>query len=178
MHRALSLLPRNKKICGVAKLDFFVANLTFFVTAGIQRVAILDFDVHHGNGTQAVVANTQPSTRKVCDDGCICTWWICMQVMDLCAREGFICRRWISMHCYSWIILLGHCYLIIRLLSKKRFVSVMLQTRIHVKGTWFKHHASLLTYITSINIECVLDRSVTLLATVKTQPSTKMVGSL
>uniref|UniRef100_A0A6S8IVI8 Histone deacetylase domain-containing protein n=1 Tax=Dunaliella tertiolecta TaxID=3047 RepID=A0A6S8IVI8_DUNTE len=32
---------------------------------GIGRVAILDFDVHHGNGTQAVVANTQPSTQKV-----------------------------------------------------------------------------------------------------------------
>ena len=28
-------------------------------------MAILDFDVHHGNGTEAVVANTQPSTRKV-----------------------------------------------------------------------------------------------------------------
>ncbi|MEW5318555.1 MAG: hypothetical protein WDW38_009769 [Sanguina aurantia] len=33
--------------------------------AGIRRVAILDFDVHHGNGTQAVVMNTVPSTQRV-----------------------------------------------------------------------------------------------------------------
>ena len=29
--------------------------------AGIHKVAILDFDVHHGNGTEACVANTTPS---------------------------------------------------------------------------------------------------------------------
>eukprot|EP00890_Picochlorum_soloecismus_P001450 jgi/Picsp_1/2305/NSC_05769-R1_histone deacetylase len=29
--------------------------------AGIHKVAILDFDVHHGNGTEACVANTAPS---------------------------------------------------------------------------------------------------------------------
>ena len=29
--------------------------------AGIRRVALLDFDVHHGNGTQACVGNTVPS---------------------------------------------------------------------------------------------------------------------
>jgi acetoin utilization deacetylase AcuC-like enzyme/ankyrin repeat protein len=29
--------------------------------AGIKKVAILDFDVHHGNGTEACVANTAPS---------------------------------------------------------------------------------------------------------------------
>ena len=29
--------------------------------AGIWRVALLDFDVHHGNGTQACVGNTVPS---------------------------------------------------------------------------------------------------------------------
>jgi acetoin utilization deacetylase AcuC-like enzyme len=28
---------------------------------GVRRVAILDFDVHHGNGTEACVANTVPS---------------------------------------------------------------------------------------------------------------------
>lgn len=33
--------------------------------SGIKRVAILDFDVHHGNGTQACVANVVPATRKV-----------------------------------------------------------------------------------------------------------------
>ncbi|GFR42160.1 hypothetical protein Agub_g3012, partial [Astrephomene gubernaculifera] len=33
--------------------------------AGIRRVAILDFDVHHGNGTQACVLNTAPSVRSV-----------------------------------------------------------------------------------------------------------------
>jgi len=29
---------------------------------GIQRVAILDFDVHHGNGTEALVRNLEPTT--------------------------------------------------------------------------------------------------------------------
>ena len=29
--------------------------------AGIKRVALLDFDVHHGNGTQACIGNTVPS---------------------------------------------------------------------------------------------------------------------
>ena len=33
--------------------------------AGIRKVAILDFDVHHGNGTQACVASTLPHTRSV-----------------------------------------------------------------------------------------------------------------
>ncbi|PNH03353.1 tRNA-dihydrouridine(47) synthase [NAD(P)(+)]-like [Tetrabaena socialis] len=33
--------------------------------AGISRVAIVDFDVHHGNGTQACVINTAPSVRTV-----------------------------------------------------------------------------------------------------------------
>jgi acetoin utilization deacetylase AcuC-like enzyme len=33
--------------------------------AGIQRVAILDFDVHHGNGTRACVSNTAPGTLRV-----------------------------------------------------------------------------------------------------------------
>ncbi|GAB4814038.1 hypothetical protein N2152v2_001084 [Parachlorella kessleri] len=32
--------------------------------AGIKRVAILDFDVHHGNGTEACVAATIPSVRS------------------------------------------------------------------------------------------------------------------
>eukprot|EP00775_Hariotina_reticulata_P004555 gene4555-4807_t len=32
---------------------------------GIQRVAILDFDVHHGNGTRACVSNTAPGTLRV-----------------------------------------------------------------------------------------------------------------
>ena len=32
--------------------------------AGIKRVALLDFDVHHGNGTEACVAATTPSLRK------------------------------------------------------------------------------------------------------------------
>lgn len=32
--------------------------------AGIKRVALLDFDVHHGNGTEACVAATAPSLRK------------------------------------------------------------------------------------------------------------------
>ncbi|GBG00204.1 hypothetical protein Rsub_12985 [Raphidocelis subcapitata] len=33
--------------------------------AGIKRVAILDFDVHHGNGTEACVANTAPRTLRL-----------------------------------------------------------------------------------------------------------------
>ena len=32
--------------------------------AGVRRVAILDFDVHHGNGTEACVANTAPRTLR------------------------------------------------------------------------------------------------------------------
>jgi acetoin utilization deacetylase AcuC-like enzyme len=32
---------------------------------GIKKVAIIDFDVHHGNGTEALVANTAPSAPKV-----------------------------------------------------------------------------------------------------------------
>ncbi|GAX85628.1 hypothetical protein CEUSTIGMA_g13043.t1 [Chlamydomonas eustigma] len=32
---------------------------------GVKKVALLDFDVHHGNGTEAVVANTFPSVQKV-----------------------------------------------------------------------------------------------------------------
>jgi hypothetical protein len=28
--------------------------------AGIKKVALLDFDVHHGNGTQACIRNTVP----------------------------------------------------------------------------------------------------------------------
>ena len=32
--------------------------------AGIKRVALLDFDVHHGNGTEACVAATAPSLRS------------------------------------------------------------------------------------------------------------------
>lgn len=32
--------------------------------ANIKRVAILDFDVHHGNGTEACVLNTAPRTVK------------------------------------------------------------------------------------------------------------------
>jgi acetoin utilization deacetylase AcuC-like enzyme len=32
---------------------------------GIQRVALLDFDVHHGNGTRACVSNTTPGKLSV-----------------------------------------------------------------------------------------------------------------
>lgn len=32
--------------------------------AGIQRVAILDFDVHHGNGTEACVVNAIPTLKR------------------------------------------------------------------------------------------------------------------
>ena len=38
--------------------------MTVYRHAGIKRVAILDFDVHHGNGTEACVANTAPSLAK------------------------------------------------------------------------------------------------------------------
>lgn len=34
------------------------------LAAGIKRVALLDFDVHHGNGTEACVKDTAPSLRK------------------------------------------------------------------------------------------------------------------
>ena len=30
----------------------------------LRRVAIIDFDVHHGNGTEAVVENTTPAAPK------------------------------------------------------------------------------------------------------------------
>lgn len=32
--------------------------------AGVQRVALLDFDVHHGNGTEACVAACAPHTKR------------------------------------------------------------------------------------------------------------------
>jgi len=48
---------------------------------GIKRVAILDFDVHHGNGTQAVVSNTQPSTKKV---GLGDSWWMLVELVGPC----------------------------------------------------------------------------------------------
>jgi acetoin utilization deacetylase AcuC-like enzyme len=35
-----------------------------FVAAAIKKVAILDFDVHHGNGTQSCVANLTPNTLQ------------------------------------------------------------------------------------------------------------------
>ena len=35
--------------------------MSTFRAHGIRRVALLDFDVHHGNGTEACVANTMPS---------------------------------------------------------------------------------------------------------------------
>ena len=38
--------------------------MTVYRHAGIKKVAILDFDVHHGNGTEACVTNTVPSVAK------------------------------------------------------------------------------------------------------------------
>eukprot|EP00887_Chlorella_sp_A99_P002366 scaffold10.g2366.t1 len=38
--------------------------LTVHRLAGVRRVAIIDFDVHHGNGTEACVANTVPSIAR------------------------------------------------------------------------------------------------------------------
>ncbi|KAK9916049.1 hypothetical protein WJX75_007812 [Coccomyxa subellipsoidea] len=35
--------------------------MSHYRNLGIQRVALLDFDVHHGNGTQACIGNTVPS---------------------------------------------------------------------------------------------------------------------
>jgi len=35
--------------------------MSVYHNVGIKKVAILDFDVHHGNGTEACVANTAPS---------------------------------------------------------------------------------------------------------------------
>lgn len=34
------------------------------VTAGVRKVAILDFDVHHGNGTEACVGAVAPRMAK------------------------------------------------------------------------------------------------------------------
>ncbi|GMH41862.1 hypothetical protein BSKO_09772 [Bryopsis sp. KO-2023] len=39
--------------------------LNVYRRSGIERVAVLDFDVHHGNGTEACVLATQPSSHKV-----------------------------------------------------------------------------------------------------------------
>lgn len=41
----------------------FAGLLGYLSLPDIQRVAILDFDVHHGNGTEACVVNTIPSSR-------------------------------------------------------------------------------------------------------------------
>lgn len=32
---------------------------------GIRRIAIVDFDVHHGNGTEQIVRNLTPRTRQL-----------------------------------------------------------------------------------------------------------------
>ena len=32
---------------------------------GVRKIAILDFDVHHGNGTQACVAASVPHSRTI-----------------------------------------------------------------------------------------------------------------
>ena len=34
------------------------------MTAGVRKVAILDFDVHHGNGTEACVGAVAPRMAK------------------------------------------------------------------------------------------------------------------
>lgn len=47
----------------IATMEFVLESCNALV--GVKRVAILDFDVHHGNGTEACVKATQPSTRKV-----------------------------------------------------------------------------------------------------------------
>lgn len=36
-----------------------------FAAAGIHRIAIVDFDVHHGNGTEQIVLNVKPRERKL-----------------------------------------------------------------------------------------------------------------
>jgi len=38
----------------------------------VQRVAIIDFDVHHGNGTEACVRNVKPSRKEIKLDGVFC----------------------------------------------------------------------------------------------------------
>ena len=50
--KCLAVKPRGRPTCKVR---------TLFDSAGIRKVALLDFDVHHGNGTQACIRNTVPS---------------------------------------------------------------------------------------------------------------------
>ena len=36
---------------------------------GLERVAIVDFDVHHGNGTEAIFRGDDPSSSARCTSG-------------------------------------------------------------------------------------------------------------
>lgn len=35
-----------------------------FASIGIRRIAIVDFDIHHGNGTEQIVMNLKPRERR------------------------------------------------------------------------------------------------------------------
>ncbi len=61
--RALQLSCRQQywKACSYADPPPL---LVHYRHAGLQRVALLDFDVHHGNGTEACVSNTTPKTVR------------------------------------------------------------------------------------------------------------------
>ena len=45
--------------------DLVRTNWNNNAVAGVKKVALLDFDVHHGNGTQACISAVMPSTIKV-----------------------------------------------------------------------------------------------------------------
>lgn len=36
-----------------------------FAAVGIRKIAIVDFDVHHGNGTEQILLNVKPRERKL-----------------------------------------------------------------------------------------------------------------
>lgn len=38
--------------------------MSMYRNEGINKVAIVDFDVHHGNGTEAIIRNLMPNVEK------------------------------------------------------------------------------------------------------------------
>eukprot|EP01071_Lankesteria_metandrocarpae_P014485 Lankesteria_metandrocarpae@DN850_c0_g1_i1.p1 len=63
-----------------------------FNAAGIRNVAIVDFDVHHGNGTEHIVRQLQPKMRKIKVNETL--KWGTEVVMDLSIPS---CKLWCDM---------------------------------------------------------------------------------
>ena len=54
-------LPALRPLCGTTSPILCLQSPNGVDIQGAKRVAIFDFDVHHGNGTEAIVRNLHPS---------------------------------------------------------------------------------------------------------------------